>query len=89
MMIIAVPLYQPARHWHTSPSAPNNTYSTQPSHQTGTTHASVHPLRYTRPGKHTIHIPVQHHDTPICTAHSHIHMRSHLGLLRNTTQRRH
>jgi len=45
--------------------------------------------RYTRPGKRTIHIPVQHHDTPICTPHSHIHTRSHLGLLRNTTQRRH
>ena len=61
------PLYQPAHHRHTSPSAPNNTCTTHPSQQTGTTHASVHPLRYTRPGKHTIHIPVQHHDTPICT----------------------
>ena len=83
------PLYQPAHHRHTSPSAPNNTCTTHPSHQTGTTHASVHQLRYTRPGKHTIHIPVQHHDTPTCTPHSHIHTRSHLGLLRNTTQRRH
>ena len=28
-------------------------------------------------------------DTPICTRHSHIHMRSHLGLLHNTPQKRH
>ena len=35
---------QPAHHRHTSPSAPNNTCTTHPSHQTGTTHASVHPL---------------------------------------------
>ena len=37
-------LYQPAHHRHTSSSAPNNTCTTHPSHQTGTTHASVHPL---------------------------------------------
>jgi len=83
------PLYQPAHHRHTSPSAPNNTCTTHPSHQTGTTRASVHPLQYTRPGMHTIHIPIQHHDTPTCTPHSHIHTRSHLVLLRYTTQRRH
>jgi len=83
------PLYQPAHHRHTSPSAPNNTCTTHRSPQTSTIHASVHPLRYTRPGKHTIHIPAQHHDTPICTPLSHIHTRSHLGLLRNSTQRRH
>jgi len=45
--------------------------------------------RYTRPGKRTILIPVQHHDTPICTPHSHIHTRSHLGLQHNTPQKRH
>jgi len=38
------PLYQPAHHQHTPPSAPNNTCTTHPSHQTGTTHASVHLL---------------------------------------------
>ena len=38
------PLHQPPHHWHTSPSAPNNTCTTHPSHQTGTMHASVHPL---------------------------------------------
>ena len=38
------PLYQPAHHRHTPPSAPNNTCTTHPSHQTGTTHASEHPL---------------------------------------------
>ena len=45
--------------------------------------------QYTKPGKRTIHIPVQHHDTPICIPQSHIHTRSHLGLLHNTTQKRH
>ena len=39
--------------------------------------------------EHTIHIPVQHHDTPICTPYSHIHTRSHLGLLHTTPQKRH
>ena len=34
----------------------------------------------TRPGKCTIQIPVQHHDT----RHSNTHTRSHLGLLHNT-----
>jgi len=29
--------------------------------------------RYTRPEKRTRQIPVQHHDTPICTRHSHTH----------------
>jgi len=36
-----------------------------------------------------VQIPVQRYHKPICTWHSHIHSRSHLGLLHNTTQKRH
>ena len=46
-------------------------------------------FRYTRPEKRTRQIPVQRYDKPICTRHSHIHMRIHLGLLHTTPQKRH
>ena len=60
------PLYQPAHHWHTSPSAPNNTCTTHPSHQTGTTHASVHPL--------PIHQTWKTHDTNNRPTPRHTHL---------------
>ena len=83
------PLYQPAHHRHTPPSAPNNTYTTHPPiKQAQRMHQYTHP-RYTRPEKRTIQIPVQRYDTPICTRHSHIRTRSHLGLLHTTPQKRH
>jgi len=45
--------------------------------------------RYTRPEEPTRQTPVQHHDTPICTRHSHIHTRSQIGLLHTTPHKRH
>jgi len=45
--------------------------------------------RYTRPEKRTRQIPVQRYDKPICTRHSHIHTRFHLGLIHTTPQKRH
>jgi len=62
------PIYQPAQHRHTPPSAPNNTCTTHPSHQTGTTHASVHPL--------PIHQTWKTHeaDTSPTPRHTHLHM---------------
>jgi len=70
---------------HTAPSAPNNTCSTHPSHQTGTTHASEHPL--------PIHQTWNTHDadtsptprhTNLHTTFAYTHTRSHLGLLHTT-----
>jgi len=82
------PIYQPAHHQHTPTSAPNNTCTTHPCHQTGTTHASVRPL--------PIHQAWKTHDTDTSPTpwHTHLHTtfaythtRSHLSLLHNTPQR--
>ena len=62
------PLYQPAHHRHTLPSAPNNTCTTHPSHQTGTTHASEHSL--------PIHQTSKTHDTYISPTPRHTNLHT-------------
>jgi len=68
------PLYPPPHHRHTSPSAPNNTCTTHPSHQTGTTHASVQllPIHQTWKTHYTYTSPTPQH-TNLHTTFSYTH----------------